>query len=64
MLWRLLLPGYLGKQYSLILLICIDLYIAWLFPTKDLRKLITKTIQWNLEFRKANAGRDTFPERP
>lgn len=51
----------LGKQYSLILLIHIDLYSLAL-STKDLRKLTTKTIQLNIESRKSNAVRNIFPE--
>jgi hypothetical protein len=56
MVLRLLLSGYLGKQYSLISLTHIDLSNLAL-PTNDLRKLITKTTQLNRESQKSNAGR-------
>lgn len=61
MLLRLPLSDDLGKQYSLILLIHIDLYSLAL-STKDLRKLTTKTIQLNIESWKSNAVRNIFPE--
>lgn len=61
MLLKFLLSDDLGKQYSLILLIHIDLYTLAL-STKDLRKLTTKTIQLNVESRKSNALRNIFPE--
>lgn len=61
MLLRLPSSDDLGKEYSLTLLIHIDLYSLAL-STKDLRKLTTKTIQLNIESRKSNAVRNIFPE--